>query len=161
MKLYEIRGQFAALDSINLESEDDVQAFGDLYKTLESSLTEKVENCCMVIRNAESEAEMIKLEIDRLRARKSACEAKVESLKDYMLFELESIGMDSVKGSLFSVKVAQNPESVRVNCNVEDLAPAYQKITVEASKTAIKADLQNGIAVPGCELVRTRGLRIR
>jgi archaellum component FlaC len=161
MKLYEIKGQFTALDSINLESDDDIQAFGDLYKSLEVSLTEKIENCCMVIRNAESEAEAIKAEIDRLRSRKSAIENKVDNLKSYMQHELESIGVDSVKGSLFSVKVALNPESVAVTCNAHDLAPEYQMVKIEPCKTAIKADLQNGIIIPGCALVRTKGLRIK
>jgi len=158
VKLYEISNQFKALDEINLESDDDVQAFADLYAGLQVSLTEKIENCCMVLRNAQAEADAITEERARLDDRRKALENKIDRLREYMLHEMEGIGVDSVKGALFSVRIQNNPQSVQVDGDVPE---EYQRVKVEADKTKIRQALLDGIEIAGCKLVQTKSLRVK
>jgi hypothetical protein len=161
MKLYEIKDQFRKLDEFQLESDDDVQAFGELYAGLQISLTEKVENCCMVIKNTMSEADAIADEINRLRARKDALANKADSLSKYMQHEMEAIGVDSVKGALFSVRIQANPPSVDVSVDVSQLPVDYQRVKLEADKAGLKQALLAGIDIEGCTLMQSKSIRIK
>jgi hypothetical protein len=161
MKLYEIKDQFRALDSIELDTDDDIQAFADLYAGLQVSLTEKIENCCMVLANAKAQSDAITDERARLDTRRKAIEAKIERLREYMQYEMESIGVDKVDGALFSVRIQNNPQSVEMMLEAEKLPAEYQRVKIEADKAALKKALLDGIEIAGCKLVQTKSLRVK
>lgn len=161
MKLYELKGQFEAIDSMDLDTADDVQAYGDLYNSLDCALRDKIQASCMVIRNMESEVDAIKSEIDRLTNKRKIAENRIAWLKGYMQENLEAIGLDKVDTDLFIVRIQANPPSVDIMCELSDLADEYKRLKIEADKTAIKEALKNGIEVNGCALVQTKSIRIK
>ena len=161
LKLYELTGQFAALDSMDLDTSDDVQAYGDLYAGLDCALKDKVQASCMVIRNSGAEIDAIKAEVDRLNSRRKTIENRTSWLKGYMQENLESLGMDKIDTELFSVRIQANPPSVDVQCEATDLPVQYQRVKVEADKTAIKEALKAGETIDGCTLSQSKSLRIK
>jgi hypothetical protein len=161
MRLYELTGQFSALDSMDLESEDDIQAFGDLYKNLEGDLKQKITAACQVVRNREAEVDAIKTEVDRLNAKKKLAENRINWLKGYMQYNLEQIGLDKVETDLFVVRIQNNQPSVNVTIDPEELPEVYRKITIDANKRMIGDALKSGEKINGCELSRTKSLRIK
>lgn len=161
MKLYEITGQFSALDSMDLETSEDIQAYGDLYAGLEGTLKEKIEASCKVIKNSDAEIEALSNEMARLSARKKTIENRTAWLKGYMQENLEAMGLDKVDTYLFSVRIQANPPSVDVTIEAEKLPEEYQRVTIAPDKTAIKEALKAGIDIEGCTLSQSKSLRIK
>lgn len=66
-----------------------------------------------------------------------------------------------IKSGIFTVRIKQNPESVKVD---EELLPKKyfnKKITVAPDKTTLKELLKSGKKIKGAELIRTEKLVIK
>ena len=161
LKLYELTGQVAALDSMPLDNQDDIGAYAELYHSLSESIADKAQAVCMVIRNANAEAEAIQAEIDRLTARKRSCQNRIGCLKTYLQSNMENLGIDKIKAVIFSVWIQGNPESVDVLCPAENLPDEYKRVTTEPSIMAIKKALQSGAKIDGCNLLKSWSIRIK
>lgn len=162
MRLYEIAEQFRALDSLipDVESEQDAQAYTELYEGLTGTLQEKVHGLCCVIRNTESEANAFDAEIKRLQAKKKALESKVASLSSYLEYQLKGADQSEVKTALFTVKFQINPDSVEI-LDEKMLPIEFTRSKVEPDKTVIKEALKRGEYVPGAKLVRKERMVIK
>jgi hypothetical protein len=164
MKLYEITSQFEKLDAMvpDIDNHEDAEAFTELYAELEGDLSDKVHGLCCVIRNTESSANALDVEIKRLTAKKKSLESKSKRLMDYLEFSLKSANVPSVKTSIFDVVFKKNPPSV--NVLDESLIPASfirTKIETSPDKVAIKDALKSGEHVPGCELIQAEKVVIK
>jgi hypothetical protein len=150
MRLYEITEQFQRLDSFipDVESADDSVAWSELWGELQSDLSDKVHGLCCVIRNTEGEAMAIDAEIKRLTAKKKALANKVENLTSYLEYNLKASDSSEVKTSIFTVKFAKTPESVKI-LDESALPSDLLRVKTEPDKTAIKAAIKEGREVPG------------
>jgi hypothetical protein len=153
MRLYEIADQFIKLDDFipDVESAEDSQAYSELFDELQGDLSDKVHGCCCVIRNAQSEADALAIEIKRMTAKKKALEAKADRVQDYLSYCLKTIGQDKVKTSLFDVGFRKLPPSVVITdeAAIPDLLCRTKR---EPDKTAIKQAIQEGIEIAGAHL---------
>jgi hypothetical protein len=161
MKLYEITEQFRKLDDFipEIDSEEQAQAYTELFDWLQGTLEEKIEGLCAVIANADAESVALKAEIDRLTKRKRASEAKVDRLKDYMKFELDRMQQKQVKTGVWSVTVQDNPPSCKVD--ESSLSDSWWKVERKPDISKVKDALKAGEKVDGAWLERTRSVRIR
>jgi hypothetical protein len=51
---------------------------------------------------------------------------------------------------------SRRSEALQITCDPADLPEDCQRVKIEPDRTAIKAAIKAGAAVPGCELVRRR-----
>lgn len=150
MRLYEITEQFQALDSFipEVDSAEDSAAWSELWAGLQVKLVDKVHGLCCVIRNTEGEAMAIDAEIKRLTAKKKALQNKVDNLTSYLEYNLKASDSSEVKTSIFTVKFAKTPASVKI-LDESALPTDMLRVKTEPDKTAIKAAIKEGREVPG------------
>ena len=158
MKLYELADRYTRL--LEMAEEMDPEALADTLESLEDSIEEKVENTAKVIKSIEADISAIDEEIKRLQAMKSARKNNIDRLKVYLKEQLELVGMDKVKGKLFTVSVQNNPAKLVVK-DVSKLQGYLVEQEPKVDSTRLKKDLKAGLEVDGVELVQERSLRIR
>jgi hypothetical protein len=140
-----------------LENEADAEALTRELEVIMDSFAVKAEAVLGFMRGVEAEADAFKAESDRLAARGKALQANSDRLREYLETEFRRLGLPEIKAGLNTLKFQLNPWAVEVAVEPESLPAKYQRVKVEADKTAIKADLQAGVDVPGCRL--TQGQR--
>ena len=109
------------------------------------------------------EAEMVKVEVDRLTKRQRLHERQAAKLKEYLARHAPRIvGKDTVKNHLVTVSWRKTPPRVEIDVEPWQLKPEHQHPPkIEADKAAIKADLKAGKEVEGCRLVQEERLSIK
>ena len=103
-----------------------------------------------------------KEEAKRLAAKAKAAESRLAWLKEHYTTALRTNGLKKVSGRVYTISIRES-ESVAVTAQPGTLPPLYirTKVIEEPDKPVIKEALKAGIAVPGCELVKTYSLNIR
>lgn len=155
MKLYELVGQYRALEA--LESSDDIPAeiIRDTLDGLEGQLQEKATNVALFIRNLESTADAIDEAAATMQARGTRLRARAKSLHSYLQFNMQASGISKVESPYFTLRLKKNPPTVIIDS--ENLIPARFMRTPEPApppkpapdKKAIGDALKAGEEVPG------------
>ena len=157
MNLYELSLAFQDVQNMDLDPE----VMKDTLDSIGGTFENKAENMAKLIRNLESDRLAYKEEEDRLKTKRQAVENKLEWLKTYLKDCMKLIGKTKFKSGMFNFSIQKNPVSVNINNKKilpEDyLIPQPPKV----NNTLLKKALKDGIEVPGAELKRTEGLRIR
>ena len=134
---------------------------GDYSKALSDINTEfndKVLDCGMVYRNIQVEAEVYKTESKRLADKANSLEKRAEGLRVYVEQQMGQLGIESIKGSTFTVKFRKLPPVVQID-NLDIIPASYKRIVpqaVEADKRKLLEDLASGIKVEGASLKTDR-----
>lgn len=159
MKLYEIpRALREALEAMSVDEETgEITSDVDL-DAIEGEAAVKIENSGLFVRELLAEVDALKVEEERLAARRRSLSAKAEHIKQMMMPALESMG-GKVKGTRLTVYFGSS-KSVVVD-DVKALPSIFTKIKVEANKTEIKSALVSGEKVPGARIVESRSIRMR
>lgn len=136
------------------------QALRDIV-TAEGDVHGKAEKVGLYYRSLVAEAEAAKAEADRLVKLAKSRTNRADSLKNYLLHHLVSLGIEEVKSPICPIKVKNNPWSVHVE-NAENLPPEYQrkKVIVEADKKALLAARETSDGLPGVTYERSISIRI-
>jgi hypothetical protein len=137
---------------------------GDLTPELEEQLTitehdreSKCEGYVSVIRQLKSKSELLKSEAKRLLDAARTYDKSVERLEDNLLSSIVQLG--NIKTNFVSISTRRN-KSVEIADDVE-IPLQYQRVKIEANKTAIKEAIESGIDVPGATIVEKFSLLIR
>jgi hypothetical protein len=113
-KLYELAGEWTALDELLAETEGDVTPeIEELLEQLEGATTDKVQKVALVILRKRAEAKAIKDEENRVVARRKRREHEADSLLGYLERVMQSIGKERIDGTLCTVAFQNNPPSVK------------------------------------------------
>lgn len=171
LKGHELAGEWRALDELLLESEGELTPeIEQLLAQLEATTTDKLEKIGLVAQRYTNTAKAIKLEEERLAARRKAHENGAAKLKAYAGRILDEIGQPFVKGVLCSVAWQNNPESIDGELSEAQLrelavvAPEIVRIIPEKLELDRKAALEYSrtFALPeGLAVTRGRHVRIR
>ncbi|MEE9401276.1 MAG: siphovirus Gp157 family protein [Dehalococcoidia bacterium] len=158
-KLYDISYQIQQL--LNVDS--DAPAIDSMLEELEGAFELKCQGVARAVRMLTVDAEKFKAEAQRMSARHKALLDRAEHLKGYLMANLKTQGLTSVKGLLTVAIQKSNPHCVVQD---EDAIPEEFKTLVPASwKVARNAILRHmretGEIVPGVDIVRGDSLRIR
>jgi hypothetical protein len=139
----------------------DEQTFQDTLQAIEEAFEDKTENMAKLIKCLEADCKAIKEEEQRLADRRKALENRVSNIKEYLFNQLEVAGVDKVKRPTITVSIQLNNPSVEVLD--ESIVPSDYMIPQPASidKKSILQALKDGAVIDGCQLKRTRGLRIK
>lgn len=79
---------------------------------LDQSADEKIERVALYLREQQLAADLVKQEEDRLALRRRAHLTIVDSLKGYLLTQMQRLEKDKVRGKLLTVAVQANPPKV-------------------------------------------------
>jgi len=157
MKLYELAEAFQRLTDMEDE------AFEVALGQLSGEISDKVENVAKVVRTLEAEANVYKQEIDHLLNAAQARLNRTTALKQYLLANMEAVGIDKVKGALFTVSVLDSPPSCQILD--EEAVPLEYKERIESwkidRKGLIAAWKAGGDIPPGAVITQGRHIRIR
>lgn len=123
---------------------------------------DKVDGFGQFLRLQSDFAAACKEESKRLAAKAKAAERRLAWLKERYTTALRTNGLKKVSGHVYTISIRES-ESVAVTAQPGTLPPLYirTKVIEEPDKPVIKEALKAGIAVPGCELVKTYSLNIR
>ena len=151
--LYEINEEI--LNCVDMETGEIIDI--ERLEALQLAFDEKVENIGCWIKNLLSDAKALKEEKDNLYARQKACENKAASLKKYLE---RALGGEKFKTAKVSISYRRS-ESVEVQ-DLNEIPEEFLKYKEpEVDKTAVKAELKNGHAVPGAVLIEKQNIQIR
>lgn len=171
MKLYELVSEEQKLNELFLTAIDeetgeikDNETLEELETELKNALVNKSEGIIKVIRNQESDLEMVTAEIERLTNLKNKIKKEIENFKSYIKFNMKKMDIKKIETSLGTISLRVNPPSTDVFD--KDLIPKEfmrEKIerTYEPKKDDIKKALQNGEEVPGARLIYKENLKIK
>jgi hypothetical protein len=158
MNLYNIKSEYLAIAHGLTEGELTPELEQALIITQEN-LQEKAINYGYVIKNFESEVDIIEEEIKRLNALKKARINAVEKLKTNISDAMQLFGILEVKAPTFKMNF-RTSESVEI---FEGLDNEFitEKVSYQPDKIAIKNAIKEGRTVNGAALVTNFNLQIK
>lgn len=168
MKLYELVSEEQKLNELFLTAIDeetgeirDNETLEELETELKNALVNKSEGIIKVIRNQESDLEMITAEIERLTNLKNRIKKEIENFKSYIKFNMKKMDIKKIETSLGNISLRQ---STATEIYDEASLPKEflkEKITYTPSKTEIKKAIENGQEVKGARLIVNTSLTIK
>ena len=108
MKLYEITGQYAALQEMLYDGESDEQTVRDTMEAIAADFEDKADNYAKIIFAMKAHMDILKAEEERLRSRRKALEIRQKWLKDTLEANMRFVGKDKFKTALFSFGIQKN-----------------------------------------------------
>jgi len=166
MKLYELTKELAQLAD-QLESlPEDEETKTEIYNRLDQFGVQfefKAEQIGKLIINLQSDIEQLKAEEERLYQRRKSLTTHMEHLKEYLLYNMEQLQINHVKGDVLNVVLRDNPPSVLV-INLELIPQEFNRVIhkVEPDKKAIIEHFKSTGEIPaGCEIVRQKRVEIK
>lgn len=165
MKLYELTDKYQKLlakidDSLSLAADPSVKEDLD---ALEDSIEVKVKNSAMMVKSLENDLAVIVAEIGKLDKKKRTLEGNIEWLKDYICVNMEKGQVTKVENKpYFNVNLMEG--QYKVNDFDHSMIPVeYKKYkeTWTIDKIKMKAEMLEGVVIPGAELVREKYITIR
>lgn len=164
LKLYEIeRNYLEALDAFTDPDADiPAETVADTLEAIEGEFERKAVNVAAFARQMEAEAEAIKQAGERMERRRKALEGRARWLRDYLKIGMEVVGMKRIPSPWFVLSIQNNPPAVEV-FDEAAIPSEFRREIVETriDRTAIKAAIGAGRAVPGAKLVNGTRLAIR
>ena len=152
--LHELTQELKSLLDI-LESMEDSEIPAELEDAITEILSQrtetekqthtKIDGYVSLIRGLEAEETAIDAEIERLQARKKSLTNKRDYLKNRLFQFLELMGWNKVKTTFNTLSIRQASQApLIVKCDAKLLPEQFQRVTVDADKTAIKEAIKNG-----------------
>lgn len=168
VSLYERTEALRQIDAWITEAAEEIGTAGgeipehlvQLLDDAEDDFKAKVERVALYIRSLVAHAAAVKTEEQRLANRRRALENGAERLKAYLKAQLEAAGIPRVDGTLATVRIQANPESIRFTGRAEDVPEPYRRIAVSIDLAAVKAEYKATGTLPD-GFVAERGTSLR
>lgn len=172
MNLLNLTQNAAALESIILEYaeahdgtiegvEDQIEAW---FRETSDSLESKLEGIARLIREWEAKAKTRKEEAKRLMDAAKADENRVERLKAWTKFCLESQGMTKAEAGPYTFAIQKNGGVAPIAYIVDDPAQwpeRFQKHEISVNRDAVREYLSAGNVLEGLAVMNERGTSLR
>lgn len=145
------------------------EALLDTLDAIDDEMDEKLANCGAFIKQLTAEANALDAEIKSLKNRSAAKKREIDQFKTYIMACMEHADVKKVDKPLAKLSIRTNAESVSVSneqafvswaqlSNRDDL---LRYAAPDINKTAVKAALNDGQDIPGCQIVRTKSLIVK
>lgn len=150
------------IDALIAGDTEEVETLFDELDSLYGARSEKHEGYVHVIKNAEAAAEACYKQATAFYARNKALKGLATRLKDTLMADLQQHGETRTTAGKFKIARQKNSQpSVILNIDAEALPTEYQRLTIEADKTALKEAINNGTEIDGVSLETGEHIRIR
>lgn len=164
LTLYNITNRFTDLMEKAESGELTEQEYNELGEELAKELQNKSSNIIGYIRNTELLIDAMKAEEKRIADIRKTGEAKLEKFKQYVLENMERLGLSKIQTELGALSVSKNPMSVEIE-NEEEIPKEFKQevVTTKIDKTAIKNHFKTtGEIIPGTKIIDDKmSLRIK
>ena len=164
LTLYNITNKFAELMDRAENGELTDEEYNKLGEELALELQNKSSNIIGYVRNSELLIEAMKAEEKRISDMRKAGEAKLEKFKQYVLENMERLGLSKIQTELGALSVSKNPMSVEIE-NEDEIPSEFKQevVTTKIDKTAIKNHFKTtGEIIPGTKIIDDKmSLRIK
>ena len=165
--LYELTNDLQALLDFGFTEEDE-EVFNDTLDGILAGIGDKSDGYCAVIDHFNTNVAMIKLEEDRLKARREAIENRVKKMKDRLQNALEVMEQGGtkaeIKTALHTIKLAGNGGVQPLNVDKDNVPEEYMKTIIEKKpdNDKIRKALEEGKKLDFAELLpRGRHISIK
>lgn len=153
------------LDLYDLIDSGDGEVSPELEERLDAlqhDFSAKLDAYASLAREADLEASALEAEVRRLEKRIRRRRTLIANLKARVQLALEAQGQKRFRTGRFTLSLCANGGGLPVEIvgKVEELPPAYLKVTVEPDKDALRQALSRGEAIPGARLGE-RGHHVR
>lgn len=155
LTLYNITNRFTDLMDKAQNGEITEEEYNELGFEIAQELQTKGANVIGYIRNTELLIEAMKTEEKRISDTRKTGEAKLEKFKQYVLENMERLGLKEIPTELGSLKINKNPMSVEIE-NEAEVPNEFKTIvqTTKIDKTAIKNHFkETGEIVAGTRII--------
>lgn len=162
LQLYKIEQEYIALAESIIDNGGEVSEEQEIALQINKEQLESKGVCYgFVIRQLDSEVDIIDAEIKRLESLKKSRTKTVERLKTTLSDAMQLFDITELKTPTLKINFRKS-ESVEVE-NIALLDKDYVKVvtTESADKTAIKEAIKNGIQVTGAVLKQNLNLQIK
>lgn len=158
MTLYELTNSAIELYEMLQSEEIDEQT---VFDTLESMEAEgKLEDCCKVVRQLESDTTSLKAEELRLQLKRKRAQNGISRIKSNLLNYMVATGREKQKAGLFDLST-RNAKSVHIT-DVSMLPEAVFEFSEPSiSKDKIRKLIDSGQAVAGAEIIVNKSIQIK
>lgn len=164
LTLYNITNRFTEIMEKAERGELTEQEYNELGEELAKELQNKSSNIIGYIRNTELLIDAMKAEEKRIADIRKTGEAKLEKFKQYVLENMERLGLSKIQTELGALSVSKNPMSVEIENEAEVPEEFKQEVvTTKIDKTAIKSHFKTtGEIIPGTKIIDDKmSLRIK
>jgi len=153
--LFDIHNDILALDDLLTEIGGEVTeetaetAIDSWFAELGEERDSKLDGYAYLIRQLESDAETLKAEMDRLKARRTTAENKVKKLKERLEHFLKIQGIDKIQTERFTFALQKPGGKPKVQLSdyfethPEELPEGLRRVKFEADLEAIREALSN------------------
>ncbi len=162
--LYEIVRNRAEFERLAESGELDPQVIADTLESLDGELNDKAVTIAQFTRNLDATAQAVSEAGKAMLARAERIRKRAESIRAYLLFQLEFAQVSKIESPWFVIQVKRNPPTVVI----DDEAAVPPEFIVQPDppaprpdKAAIKDAIKAGRDVPGARLVQSDRLEIR
>lgn len=168
MKLYELSNDYESLILAIENGDVPEEAIEDTLESIASLLDDKADNIACWIKQLTAEAEAIKAEEDKLKARRTAKLNRAERLTEYLAECLTNAGRTKIETARNVISFRKTPEKVVFDDEKKFIEWAqvhadsllnYGKPRVD--RTAVKVALENGAEIEGCRIESSQNLQIK
>lgn len=164
LTLYNITNRFTDLMDKAQNGEITEEEYNELGFEIAQELQTKGANVIGYIRNTELLIEAMKVEEKRIADTRKTGEAKLEKFKQYVLENMERLGLSKIQTELGALSVSKNPMSVEIE-NEDEIPSEFKQevVTTKIDKTAIKNHFKTtGEIIPGTKIIDDKmSLRIK
>ena len=167
MKLYEVTKDIEDLLNemeITGSGDSDKEFYSDTMDGLQLSWKEKAGGVSAYIGNLEATVAAIKNAEKNMAERRKSILRNVESLKKYLMDNMDRLNIDKIETEYFVAKIKKNPPKVVIN-NEEEVPEDFwdKQVKWVINKTKIKEALKGDgkVNVKGAEIVQSRRLVIK
>lgn len=164
LKLYEIANQFRELESLADSGDLPPEVIRDTLEGLTGDLEAKATNVAKFVRNLDATADMIDEAAKAMQQRANRLRKRAESVKNYLLFNMQATGITKIEAPEFTITLRNNPEAVEIAEGAQipdEFMVQPEPPPPRPDKAKIKAALKAGANVDGCRLVAGQRVEIR
>jgi phage host-nuclease inhibitor protein Gam len=168
MKMYELANALVELESAIENGDIPEDAIADTLESIELPFEEKADNIACLIKQMAANAEAIKAEEDRLKARRMAYLKRAERLTEYLEMCLVNAKRARIETARNVITFRKTPPKVVIDNEAKFIEWAqvhadgllnYGKPTVD--KTAVKVALENGAEIEGVRIESSQNICIK
>ena len=156
MRLYDLTGALLDIQTM-LEEGVPEEQLTDTISQITDSFNDKAVGVISIIKNMEGFISNLKVEEDRLKAKRVSTEKKIVFLKSYLIENMVSSGLKKAGNDILSARVIAGKPML--NMTNEVLIPdEYRTITVVSAidKIRLLAKLKEGEEVEGAEIGKSK-----
>lgn len=162
--LYQLVRYQSQLEALADSGEVPPEQIADTLNALEGDINEKAVNVAAFTRNLDASADAIREAAKAMLTRADRIEKRAESVRQYLLFNMQAAGISRIESPWFTLAVRKNPPAVVVD-DESALPPEFivqpPPPAPRPDKDAIKRALKAGADVPGARLMQSERLEIK